>query len=404
MDKSKILLILSVIILVCSIVVARYQSSTAYTNFTNLTSKLLNTNDTTLNEEHKPVEENVYYNPFGGEYGESRPFDTVLTNQGDLYYDPFGEGLQYVTEKPESIAGITPSNQNENISETSETYTAEDDLNMINSMMNNNQVSLFNADATANANIPDTASVASGFDYTETTTVQSNNSTVQSSAVSNNAQAAANTNTYDSYKGIMKDIVQLNLLNNSNQVNGPNNNNNSPYYNDPYYNNDPYNNGDPYYNNNPYNNDSYYNDSTYNEPYTNTYTADNNTDYYNTANSYDVISSLPAAIQNNIRKSFPNRQVNYVEYDDWDEIKISLSDGTQVEYHPSGYWKEIQSYNGIPASAFPPAVYRTARRYYPNAVIYKAERDNGRFELKLNNMMEIYISGSGAFLGREYDD
>ena len=39
-----------------------------------------------------------------------------------------------------------------------------------------------------------------------------------------------------------------------------------------------------------------------------------------------------------------------------------------------------------------------------NALIYKAERDNGRFELKLNNMMEIYISGSGAFLGREYDD
>ena len=64
----------------------------------------------------------------------------------------------------------------------------------------------------------------------------------------------------------------------------------------------------------------------------------------------------------------------------------------------------IQSYNGIPASAFPPAVYRTAKRYYPNALIYKAERDNGRFELKLNNMMEIYISGSGAFLGREYDD
>ncbi|WP_297278228.1 hypothetical protein, partial [uncultured Brachyspira sp.] len=63
MDKSKILLILSVIILVCSIIVARYQSSTAYTNFTNITSKLLNTNDTTLNEDHKPVEENVYYNP-----------------------------------------------------------------------------------------------------------------------------------------------------------------------------------------------------------------------------------------------------------------------------------------------------------------------------------------------------
>ena len=109
-------------------------------------------------------------------------------------------------------------------------------------------------------------------------------------------------------------------------------------------------------------------------------------------------------VQNNIKKSFPNKQVSYVGYDDWDEIKVSLSDGTQIEYHPSGYWKEIQSYNGIPASAFPPAVYRTAKRYYPNAVIYKAERDNGRFELKLNNRMELYISGSGAFLGREYDD
>ena len=418
MDKSKILLILSVIILVCSIVVARYQSSTAYTNFTNLTSKLLNTNDTTLNEDHKPVEENVYYNPFGGEYGENRPFDTVLTNQGDLYYDPFGEGLQYVTEKPESIAGITPSNQNENTEAAADTYssdayTAEDDLNMINSMMNNNQVSLFNADTTANANIPDTASVASGFDYTETTTVQSNNTVVQSSVVSNNAQAnnssATNTNTYNSYKGIMKDIVQLNLLNNSNQVNGPNNNNNDPYYNDPYYNNDPYNNGDPYYNNNqynnndPYNSDPYYNNnSTYSDPYA----ADNTAAAadYTTANNYDAISSLPAAIQNNIRKAFPNKQVSYVAYDDWDEIKVSLSDGTLVEYHPAGYWKEIQSYNGIPASAFPPAVYRTAKRYYPNALIYKAERDNGRFELKLNNMMEIYISGSGAFLGREYDD
>ena len=151
MDKSKILLILSVVILACSIIVAKYQSSTAYTNFTNLTSKLLNTNDTTLSEDYKPVEENVYYNPFGGEYGENSPYDSVLTNQGDLYYDPFGEGLQYVTEKPESIAGITPSTpQNNNAvnNETETAYTAEDDLNMINSMMNNNQVNLFNADTT----------------------------------------------------------------------------------------------------------------------------------------------------------------------------------------------------------------------------------------------------------------
>ena len=391
MDKSKILLVLSVIILVCSIVVVKYHSSTAYTNFINLTSKFVNNNDTTLNEEHKPVEENVYYDPFGGEYGENRPFDTVLTNQGDLYYDPFGEGLQYVTEKPESIAGITPSNQNnENTSDSSnvETYTAEDDLNMINSMMNNNQVSLFNADATANANVPDTSFVASGFD----TDVQSNNSVVQAASDTNkiNNNSSTNTNTFNSYKGIMKDIVELNLLNNSNQVNGPNNNNNNPYYNDPYYNNN-----DPYYS-------DPYNTSSPAATNNNTYTADT-TDYY-AANNYDALSSLPAVVQNNIKKSFPNKQVSYVGYDDWDEIKVSLSDGTQIEYHPSGYWKEIQSYNGIPASAFPPAVYRTAKRYYPNAIIYKAERDNGRFELKLNNRMELYISGSGAFLGREYDD
>lgn len=401
MDKSKILLILSVVILACSIIVAKYQSSTAYTNFTNLTSKLLNTNDTTLSEDYKPVEENVYYNPFGGEYGENSPYDSVLTNQGDLYYDPFGEGLQYVTEKPESIAGITPSTpQNNNAvnNETETAYTAEDDLNMINSMMNNNQVNLFNADTTVNADVPDTTSVASGFDYVETKT---NNIIVQSkdqttNTAKNTATANTNTNTYNSYKGIMQDIVQLNLLTNNNQMNDPYNNY-DPNYNDPYNNYNP-NYNDPYYNDPYYNSDPSYYDNTYTAG-----TADNTTSY-DTAGTYNAMASLPAAVQNNIKKSFPNKQVSYVGYDDWDEIKISLSDGTQVEYHPSGYWKEIQSYNGIPASAFPAAVYRTAKRYYPNAVIYKAERDNGRFELKLNNMMEIYISGSGAFLGREYDD
>ena len=59
----------------------------------------------------------------------------------------------------------------------------------------------------------------------------------------------------------------------------------------------------------------------------------------------------------------------------------------------------------VPLNQVPQAVLATARQTYPQAEIWAVEMENiGIYEVKLNNMMELYIDKSGQLLGQEFDD
>ncbi|MCZ9869905.1 PepSY-like domain-containing protein [Brachyspira hyodysenteriae] len=53
----------------------------------------------------------------------------------------------------------------------------------------------------------------------------------------------------------------------------------------------------------------------------------------------------------------------------------------------------------------PQPVANTVSKTYPNTVITKIKKKWNLYEVKLNNMMELYIdSSSGQLLGQKFDD
>lgn len=139
--------------------------------------------------------------------------------------------------------------------------------------------------------------------------------------------------------------------------------------------------------------------ATNNEQNPYSYTPDTNAQY-----GYGVqLSSIPQNAQNFIKQHFPNIQVSYIERD-WDDIEVYLADGAQIEFFPNGDWKEVKCYMNMPASILPANVMATIQRTYPQAAIIKIEKQFTIFEVKLNNMMELYIDNNGTLIGQKFDD
>lgn len=139
--------------------------------------------------------------------------------------------------------------------------------------------------------------------------------------------------------------------------------------------------------------------ATDNEQNPYSYTPDTNAQY-----GYGVqLSSIPQNAQNFIKQHFPNIQVSYIERD-WDDIEVYLADGTQIEFFPNGDWKEVKCYMNMPSSILPANVMATIQRTYPQAAIIKIEKQFTIFEVKLNNMMELYIDNNGTLIGQKFDD
>lgn len=129
------------------------------------------------------------------------------------------------------------------------------------------------------------------------------------------------------------------------------------------------------------------------------YTPDPNAQY-----GYGVpLNSIPQNAQNFIKQHFQNIEVTYIERD-WDDIEVYLANGTQIEFFPNGDWKEVKCYMNMPSSILPANVMATVQRTYHQASIIKIEKQFTIFEVKLNNMMELYIDSNGTLIGQKFDD
>ena len=116
------------------------------------------------------------------------------------------------------------------------------------------------------------------------------------------------------------------------------------------------------------------------------------------------VSQLPANARSFIQKVFPDAQIFKVEKDGR-KFDVKLSNGVSIDFLSNGEWENIDSeYTPIPESAFPPAVIKALKASYPQAAIIDAEKEWGNYKIKLNNMMEVMVSGNGQIMGQKFDD
>ena len=119
---------------------------------------------------------------------------------------------------------------------------------------------------------------------------------------------------------------------------------------------------------------------------------------------YILPEQLPQNALSFIQKYFPDVNILYAEMDKKD-YEVRLSNGVEIEFLRNGELKEIEgNYVAIPFEILPESAANTVRRTYPNTVITKIKVKWNLYEVKLNNMMKLYIDANGQLLGQKFDD
>ncbi|TXJ35310.1 PepSY-like domain-containing protein [Brachyspira aalborgi] len=119
---------------------------------------------------------------------------------------------------------------------------------------------------------------------------------------------------------------------------------------------------------------------------------------------YIMPEQLPQNALQFIQKYFPNVNILYAEMDK-KGYEVQLSNGVEIEFLRNGEFKEIEgNYAALPFEILPQSVANTVGKTYPNTVITKIKRKWNFYEVKLNNMMELYIDANGQLLGQKFDD
>ncbi|MEI0549147.1 PepSY-like domain-containing protein [Brachyspira intermedia] len=120
---------------------------------------------------------------------------------------------------------------------------------------------------------------------------------------------------------------------------------------------------------------------------------------------YIAPNQLPNNILQFINTFFPNSSIMHAEMDR-KKYEIALDNGVEMEFFRNGELKEIDgNYTALPSNILPQPVANTVSKTYPNTVITKIKKKWNIYEVKLNNMMELYIDASnGQLLGQKFDD
>ncbi|KLI53093.1 periplasmic protein [Brachyspira hyodysenteriae] len=115
-------------------------------------------------------------------------------------------------------------------------------------------------------------------------------------------------------------------------------------------------------------------------------------------------SALPQQANAFIQRAFPGAQIWKVERDGR-KFDVQLSNRVSIDFLGNGDWENIDSeYAPIPDAAFPPAVIQAVKNAYPQAAVIDAEKEWGNYKLKLNNMMELMVTGNGQIMRQKFDD
>lgn len=105
------------------------------------------------------------------------------------------------------------------------------------------------------------------------------------------------------------------------------------------------------------------------------------------------VKDLPKKAQEFIQQNFSAKDVSLAkeEKDFWDKkYEIVFVNGEKVEFNKNGDWKEIDcKFSEVPAAVIPQAIKDVVNKQYPDAKILKIERDDKKYEVKLNNRMEL---------------
>lgn len=116
--------------------------------------------------------------------------------------------------------------------------------------------------------------------------------------------------------------------------------------------------------------------------------------------------NLPAKAKTFIEQNFPEAKVALVTVEDeaWDaQYDVIFTDGNKLEFDKAGEWKEVDcKYTRVPENVLPKRIREHVKANHPDSYVIKIERGWRKYEVKLDNRMELEFDKNGKFM--RFDD
>ena len=111
---------------------------------------------------------------------------------------------------------------------------------------------------------------------------------------------------------------------------------------------------------------------------------------------------LPKVSQEFINKYFKDFEISFCTKD-YDSYDVKFTNGYEIEFNTKGEWKEVDCRkDAITAAIIPVQVSKYVKQYYAKNYVTKINRDFNKFEVELNNGLDLEIDKNGKL--REIDD
>jgi hypothetical protein len=123
------------------------------------------------------------------------------------------------------------------------------------------------------------------------------------------------------------------------------------------------------------------------------------------ARNHDI-KILPERAQSFIVKSFPDKQIRYIEaerdFDDPLTYEVNFTDGVEVEFDKNGKWLKIDcKRTPVPLSIIPADIQSYIAAKAPQgSFVTEIERIRGGYEVELNDGYDYYLTENGAPIHR----
>lgn len=117
---------------------------------------------------------------------------------------------------------------------------------------------------------------------------------------------------------------------------------------------------------------------------------------------------LPANSREFLNTHFREMEISYVEVEKelmWVEgYEVILIDGTEINFTRKGEWKDVERRkSAVPSAIIPKEITLYVEKNFPGKEILAIEKETRKWEIKLNNRMELTFDLKGRLIDLDAD-
>ncbi|WP_297205681.1 PepSY-like domain-containing protein [uncultured Brachyspira sp.] len=116
------------------------------------------------------------------------------------------------------------------------------------------------------------------------------------------------------------------------------------------------------------------------------------------------IDKLPKDVKEFIGYYFYGDEIYLAEKEKSGDYIVNLKSGIEIKFKWTGEWLYINGNNNkITHNVLPKEVIKTIMSLYPQCAILDTSINDNRYDIKLDNNMNLYIEKNGKLIGRKYE-